>query len=56
MDQNKTLRVSSHFMDKGSYVQFKKLKYKKATVKLTFYFFLVLCCFLFSYNKWKSPS
>ena len=26
-------------MDEGSYVQFKKLKSKKETVKLTFYFF-----------------
>ena len=38
-NQNKTLRVSSHFMDEDSYVQFEKLKSKNETVKLTFYFF-----------------
>ena len=29
MNQNKKLRVSSHFMNESSYVQFEKLKSKK---------------------------
>ena len=51
MNQNKTLRVFSHFMDEDSYVQFEKLKSKNEIVKLT------LCCvvFLFSCNKQKNP-
>ena len=44
MNQNKTRKVSSHFMEEDSYVQFEKLKSKNETVKLTFCFFLVLCC------------
>ena len=56
MNQNKTLRVSSHFMDEDSYVQFEKPKSNNETMKLTFYFFLCCVVFLFSCNKWKSPS
>ena len=42
MNQNKALRVSSHFMDEGSYVEFEKLKSNKETVKLIFCFSLML--------------
>ena len=40
MNQNKTLRVFSHFMDEDSYVQFEKLKSKNGNNETYFLFFL----------------